>query len=92
MKRILTSVFYASMLLVISTASSPADDGVFRTQKVSVLAETVARGLDHPWGLDFLPDGALLVTERSGQLRVTPHLWNDDEDFDRLIDALGKAL
>lgn len=32
------------------------------------------------------------LSERSGQLRVTPHLWNDDEDFDRLIDALGRLL
>jgi len=30
---------------------------------------TVVRGLDHPWSLAFLPDGRLLVTERSGQLR-----------------------
>ncbi len=31
---------------------------------------TVARGLDHPWSLAFLPDGALLVTERPGRLRL----------------------
>lgn len=30
---------------------------------------TVASGLDNPWCIAFLPDGELLVTERSGQLR-----------------------
>lgn len=69
MKQTLT-ILFASLLLVISSTVSWADDAVFRTQRVSVLAETITRGLDHPWGLDFLPDGALLVTERSGQLRI----------------------
>ena len=30
----------------------------------------IADSLDHPWSLAFLPDGRLLVTERSGQLRI----------------------
>lgn len=31
---------------------------------------TVAEGLEHPWGLTFLPDGRMLVTERPGRLRI----------------------
>src|SRR5262245_25993147 len=31
---------------------------------------TVARGLEHPWSLAFLPDGRMLVTERPGRLRI----------------------
>lgn len=30
----------------------------------------LARGLDHPWAVEPLPDGALLVTERAGRLRI----------------------
>jgi glucose/arabinose dehydrogenase len=32
--------------------------------------EIVADGLRHPWSLAFLPDGALLVTERPGRISV----------------------
>jgi glucose/arabinose dehydrogenase len=30
----------------------------------------VAKGLEHPWGLAFLPEGRMLVTERPGRLRI----------------------
>ena len=31
---------------------------------------TVTEGLERPWGLAFLPDGRMLVTERPGRMRV----------------------
>jgi glucose/arabinose dehydrogenase len=30
----------------------------------------VSQGLEHPWGLAFLPDGRMLVTEKNGRMRL----------------------
>ena len=39
-------------------------------QGQTVRTETVATGLQNPWGLAFLPEGRFLVSERPGRLRV----------------------
>jgi aldose sugar dehydrogenase len=43
--------------------------------------ETVAHGLEHPWGLVFLPDGRILVTERPGRLRSVDQDGRVSEPF-----------
>jgi glucose/arabinose dehydrogenase len=42
----------------------------FQTEREHIRVTVVTKGLDHPWGMAFLPDGDLLVTERPGRLRV----------------------
>ncbi len=43
---------------------------VFETEQATFAVETVAEGLEFPWGLAFLPGGDMLVTEREGRLRL----------------------
>ncbi|MEE4378131.1 MAG: PQQ-dependent sugar dehydrogenase [Candidatus Competibacteraceae bacterium] len=62
--------YCAFALLLFSAASCHSADSVINTEKHTIRVVTVTEGLDHPWGLAFLPDGRMLVTERSGQLRL----------------------
>jgi len=41
-----------------------------KTKEVAVSVDTLATGLDHPWAVEVMPDGAYLVTERSGNMRI----------------------
>lgn len=47
-----------------------AEPLVVPSEKATLFVETLADGLDHPWSVETLPDGALLITERSGHLRI----------------------
>lgn len=46
------------------------EEGHGQTGTVEVRAETVVEGLDVPWGIGFLPDGSMLITERAGRIRL----------------------
>jgi glucose/arabinose dehydrogenase len=52
--------------------AAPLGDGPWdiATEQGRTHLVVVTKGLDHPWGLVFLPDGGMLVTERPGRLRV----------------------
>ncbi|MDB5769931.1 MAG: hypothetical protein JWM42_305 [Burkholderia sp.] len=51
-------------LLTIALAFTPVH------AQTKIRPEVVAKGLDHPWGLAFIDNGRMLVTERSGAMRV----------------------
>ena len=47
-----------------------AKETLIETKSGPIKVETVAKKLQFPWGLAFLPDGRMLVTERPGRLRI----------------------
>lgn len=63
-------IWLVTLTLLISCAAGGVASQEFTTRSGRIRVVTVAERLDHPWGLAFLPDGRMLVTERSGQLRI----------------------
>ena len=57
---------YFILLFVVMTLPAWANNNNSADFKVTTYAE----GLEKPWGMTFLPDGRLLVTEKQGNLRL----------------------
>jgi glucose/arabinose dehydrogenase len=56
-----------------TTFAKPAADMTIKSELHAFKLETVIDGLTAPWGIDFLPDGRMLVTEKEGKLRIVEH-------------------
>lgn len=63
-------VIFAVLAVMHFSARALPDPPPRSTAFVDYEIETIADGLAHPWGLAFLPDGRLLVTERAGRLNI----------------------
>ncbi len=57
------------LLAAAATAACQDAPQVAPSGETKVVVTTVAKGLEHPWSIAFLPDGRMLVTERPGRLR-----------------------
>ncbi len=80
-------------LLAASSAALAQDTQRLRTDKGEVIVETLARNLQNPWSLAFLPDNRMLVTERPGRLRMVDAQGNLSEPIKGLpsIAARGQG-
>jgi glucose/arabinose dehydrogenase len=68
MMSILSKLVLPTLALTLAAAGAQAEE--FTTGKVRIKVDVVASGLEFPWAIEVLPDGAYLVTERPGRLRI----------------------
>jgi glucose/arabinose dehydrogenase len=75
-----------SLLLLAAVCLLPAVQA--QTGSASAIrTEVVAKGLEHPWGLAFIDNGRMLVTERPGRLRLV----QPDGDIGAPIEGVPKV-
>ncbi|OWV76750.1 hypothetical protein ATY76_01990 [Rhizobium sp. R339] len=67
--KIISAFHVAAALVLFAAIPADAADTV-NTQGPALRVEKLADGLEHPWAVEVLPDGAYLVTERPGRMRI----------------------
>ena len=69
--RLLILLPILTMLWISCTETAPGYNGVVvESQKQRFAIDTLTKDLLLPWGMAFLPDGRILVTERNGVVRI----------------------
>ncbi|HZH71190.1 MAG TPA: PQQ-dependent sugar dehydrogenase [Mariniphaga sp.] len=66
-------------------------DGIGNDGTISVKAETVVDGLEVPWGIAFLPNGDMLVTERPGRIRMVKNYAENPELIKQPVATISTA-
>ncbi len=60
----------SGLILLSSHLRAEQSGQVFDSEQQRFEVQQIVRGLSRPWGMAFLPDGRILITERTGKLRV----------------------
>ncbi len=68
MKNIILAGLMATLIIGCNTPKKENDVAIKTEAKLSYSYERVVDNLNNPWGMDWLPDGSMLITEKSGEL------------------------
>ncbi len=68
-----------------------ADGHVKSSAQADFRIVTLAEGLKNPWSLAFLPDGSMLITERSGDLRLFKDGGLEDQAIAGVPDVVARG-
>ena len=86
MKKLICS---ALILVSIGAANAqPVAGSTITTQKQKFVLQSVTTELQRPWGMAFLPDGRILVTELAGEIRII----KDDKLLDEKISGVPEVF
>lgn len=75
------------LIAILALVSVLRAETTFSSDQADFRVQVLAEGLDHPWGMAFLPDGGLLITERPGHLR----LYRDGALVDETISGIPEV-
>ncbi|MEM6800337.1 MAG: PQQ-dependent sugar dehydrogenase [Bacteroidota bacterium] len=67
---ILTLFALLGLAFVFKSQSNTQNFLASKTEKMTIKVDTVLKDLSIPWGMDWLPNGDMLFTERGGELRL----------------------
>ena len=79
------------MISLSIAVSVNAQDKIQKTASHKFVVNTYADDLNQPWGMTFLPDGRLLVTEKKGQFRIVSQDGSVSDPLDGLFEITVKG-
>ena len=66
----LKKVIFLTLITFLPVSQANEDVFYIDTEKHQVKVTILTRGLSYPWGMAFLPDGNILITEKMGRLLI----------------------
>ncbi|MDG2266953.1 MAG: PQQ-dependent sugar dehydrogenase, partial [Candidatus Marinimicrobia bacterium] len=72
-------------VLPLLASDSDWDASIHNTEKVSFQVQTYIDGFDIPWGMAFMPDKRMLVTDRIGDI------WIVAKDGTNKVKVIGEV-